>query len=107
MRSIIGVSSLFLPCLKLHLHIYLSLSYYERVTWFIMMGQCIDWRNDTQKKGLAYAKSYDSCIVGTNSPLITRRIWCSNLLIPELRLSSTYYVRVLVTCPFALDVLNE
>lgn len=64
-------------------------SFHERVNGFyVNHDRPMHWRNDIQKKGLAFAKSYASCIVRTNSPLITRRIWCNNLLLSELRLSS-------------------
>lgn len=63
----------FSSLLKLHLHIYFS--FIKRVTCFcIYHDRPVHWRNHTQKKGIAFAKSYASCIVGTNSPLITSRI---------------------------------
>lgn len=85
MWSIIGVSTVILLSLLLHLHIY---SFYERVTWFcIYHDRPMHWRNDTQKKGIVFAKSYASCIVA-HLLLKHSRIWCNNLSLSELRLST-------------------
>lgn len=94
----------FSSLLKLHLHIYFS--FIKRVTCFcIYHDRPVHWRNHTQKKGIAFAKSYASCIVGTNSPLITSCIRRKNSLLSELRLDSHNISRDMVFS--ALGELDE